>query len=71
MPMRKGSIEDFQVRVHLKGEMARRFNVIKEAWGFENNAEVVRMMITRTYQELQDSNSVLLRGIRERADAER
>ena len=62
MPTRKGTAEDFQVRVRLKGEMARRFNTIKDAWGLENNAEVIRMMITRTYQELQDSDSVLLRS---------
>lgn len=62
MPMRKGTRDNFQIRVHLSGEIARRFNVIKDAWGFENNAEVVRMMITRTYQELQDS--ILLKHLR-------
>jgi len=52
MPMRKGTRDNFQIRVLLKGEMARRFNAIKDAWGLENNAEVVRMLITQKYEEI-------------------
>jgi len=52
MPTRKGSRDNFQIRVQLKGEMARRFNTIKDAWGLENNAEVVRMLITQKYEEI-------------------
>jgi len=52
MPMRKGTRERFQIRVLLEGEMAKRFNAIKDKWGLENNAEVVRMLITMKYEEI-------------------
>jgi len=54
MPTRKGTRDNFQIRVLLKGEMARRFNTIKDSWGLENNAEVVRMLITQKYEEIID-----------------
>jgi len=53
MPNRKGKEYDFQVKLVLEGEILKRFNVIKEEWGLESMAEVIRMLISKKYQEIQ------------------
>jgi len=56
MPNRKGKIDDFHIKLRLNGEMAKRFNAIKEKWGLENKAEVIRMLITQKYEEINQNN---------------
>jgi len=43
--------EEIQLRVRLEGEMAKRFMKLKEKLGFESNSDLVRLLITRTYEE--------------------
>jgi hypothetical protein len=45
-------INEVQVRLVLEGEMAGRFLKIKEKYGLENNAEVVRLLITMEYEKI-------------------
>ena len=40
------------IRLDLKGEMLRRFQKIKERYGFENNTDVLRLLITKAYEEI-------------------
>ena len=39
------------LRVKLDGEMAKRFNDLKRKLGFENNTDLVRLLISRAYEE--------------------
>jgi hypothetical protein len=41
-----------QFRCALKGEMAMRFNRIKNKYGLESNADMVRLLITMEYERL-------------------
>lgn len=45
--------EEFQVRLILKGSMARKFDVVKKHHGFEQNADLVRMLITKEYKQIE------------------
>jgi hypothetical protein len=40
-----------QLRVRLEGEMANRFTKLKAKLGFESNSDLVRLLITRTYEQ--------------------
>ena len=42
---------EFQVRLHLKGSMAKRFGAMKKYYGFEHNADLMRMLIANSYEE--------------------
>ena len=44
--------EPIQLRVTLEGEMARRFQKIKERHGFESNTDLVRMIISKYYEDM-------------------
>ena len=41
-----------QFRLILEGEMARRFLTIKKHYGFENNTDTVRLLISQAYEEI-------------------
>jgi len=58
MPRKKMSKEDeIQIRLVLTGEMAARFNKIKQRYGLETNADVVRLLITLEYDRLASGRS--------------
>lgn len=40
-----------EVRVHLEGEMVRRFLLLKRKLGLENNTDLLRMIITKAYEQ--------------------
>lgn len=46
----KSDEEKIQVRVNLNGVMAMRFTALKEKYGFESNTDLVRLLITQTYE---------------------
>ena len=55
MPYRRREWKEgdpIQLRVRLEGEMARRFQMIKERHGFESNTDLVRMIISKYYEDL-------------------
>lgn len=41
-----------QFRLALEGEMAARFNRIKQKYGLESNADLVRLLITMEYNRI-------------------
>jgi len=43
--------EVLQLRVRLEGEMKKRFLALKEKMGFEQNSDLVRLLITRGYEQ--------------------
>jgi len=49
--MAKERQEEIQLRVKLEGAMAKRFLSLKEKLGFENNTDLVRLLISRAYEE--------------------
>ena len=51
MSKNKKEETEFQVRLKLKGSMAKRFGAMKEYYGFEHNADLMRMLITGAYEE--------------------
>ena len=44
--------EEVNVRVEFKGEMAEKFNKVKDELGVKNNTEVVRILINRKFSEM-------------------
>jgi len=42
-----------RIGLTLEGEMAQRFLKLKERWGLESSADVLRMLITKAYEELK------------------
>lgn len=38
-----------EIRIALEEEMAMRFHTVKKRYGFENNTDVVRFLITKAY----------------------
>jgi hypothetical protein len=44
--------KEIQLRVRLEGEMVRRFLALKKKLGFESNSDLVRLLITRSYEEM-------------------
>lgn len=44
--------EEVNVRVEFKGEMAEKFNKVKEELGVKNNTEVLRILVTRKFSEI-------------------
>nr|MDO8133025.1 hypothetical protein [Candidatus Njordarchaeum guaymaensis] len=51
--MKMGDPNRVEIRLTLKGEMARRFNDLKPKWGFESNTGLLRMIITKAYEKLK------------------
>lgn len=45
------SEEEVQLRVKLEGTMAERFLALKARLGFESNTDLVRLLITRAYEQ--------------------
>jgi hypothetical protein len=45
------SEQEVQLRVKLEGIMAERFLALKTRLGFESNTDLVRLLITRAYQQ--------------------
>jgi hypothetical protein len=48
----KGENAPVQFRLALDGEMAVRFNRIKKKYGLESNADLVRLLITKEYDQI-------------------
>jgi hypothetical protein len=46
-----------QLKVLLKGDSMKKFLRIKEKMGLETNAEVIRYLITREYDQIQSSSA--------------
>jgi len=44
--------ETLQIKVTLTGDMIRRFLKIKEHYGLESNADVIRLLITLEYEKI-------------------
>ncbi len=42
-----------QLKVILEGEMVDRFLALKTRYGFESNTDLLRMIITKAYEELK------------------
>jgi len=47
--------EEIQIRLVLKGDLARRFSYLKDRLGIHNNSELVRLLISQEYQRLAGS----------------
>jgi hypothetical protein len=45
------SDQEVQLRVKLEGTMAERFLALKARLGFESNTDLVRLLITRAYEQ--------------------
>ncbi len=41
-----------QVRVIFEGDMEKRFEVVKEFYGFQKNADLIRLLVTLKYEEI-------------------
>ena len=44
--------EKTQLGVMLEGEMKKRFEAIKQYYGLEKNADLIRLLITLRYEEI-------------------
>lgn len=45
--------EKVEIRLTLEGDMAKRFLELKKRWGFESNTDLLRMLVTKSYEELK------------------
>jgi len=52
---KKGDKDIIRLGLTLEGEMLKRFLAIKRKWGLESNADVVRLLITREYEKIMES----------------
>ena len=53
MPKRKrDEPKEFNVRLRMTGEMAKRFNTIKKKHQFKQNTDLVRMLINKEFEEI-------------------
>ncbi|MGQ9543241.1 MAG: hypothetical protein ACUVTM_04010 [Candidatus Bathyarchaeia archaeon] len=43
--------EKVEIRLTLEGDMARRFLELKKKWGFESNTDLLRVLVTKSYEE--------------------
>ncbi|MGD6809606.1 MAG: hypothetical protein ACQCN3_07910 [Candidatus Bathyarchaeia archaeon] len=50
--------ESPQVRVVFQGELKKRFEAIKKYYCIENNAELVRLLVTLKYEDLQKEGRI-------------
>jgi len=41
-----------QVRVVFEGEMAKRFEAVKNFYGLQKNADLIRLLVTLKYEEI-------------------
>ncbi len=46
--------EPTQLAARLEGEMKRKFDAIKGYYGFEKNADLLRLLITQKFEELKN-----------------
>lgn len=53
MPRKKAKEGEFQFRLHLKKDMARKFDIVKKHHGFKQNADLVRMLISKEFKEIE------------------
>lgn len=49
----KNRASEIQVRLHLKGAMSKRFKEMKDYYGFEHNADLVRKIIVEAYEQFK------------------
>lgn len=57
MPKRKMiEPEEFHVRLKLTGEMAHRFEVVKNKHQFKSNTDLVRLLINKEYDSLSETS---------------
>lgn len=45
-----------QIRLDLKGDIAEKFMQIKKRYGLESNTDLLRLLISKTYEELNREN---------------
>jgi hypothetical protein len=48
--------EKLSIRLDLEGDLARKFERIKREKGIANNTDVIRLLITQAYNEMEASN---------------
>ena len=41
--------KDLVLRVDLKGDLVRKFKILKEHYGMENNTDLIRFLIAQRY----------------------
>jgi hypothetical protein len=57
--MAKGTNKEApQVRVVFQGELKKRFEAIKSYYCIENNAEMVRLLVTLKYEDLKKEGQI-------------
>jgi hypothetical protein len=44
--------DKIRIGLTLEGEMLKRFLAIKNKWGIESNADVIRFLITQEYEKI-------------------
>jgi len=49
--------EGYNVRVSLEGEMATKFTVVKKFYGLRKNADLLRLLITLSYERIIKTNN--------------
>ena len=49
--------DSLELRVPLKGKVKEKFFFIKDKHGLENNTDVIRLLITQKYDELEDKSA--------------
>mgnify|MGYP001039315453 CR=1 FL=1 len=42
-----------RIGLTLEGDMAQRFLKLKEKWGLESSSDVLRMLITKAYDDMR------------------
>ena len=52
MPARSKEGGPIQLKALLEEDTAKKFLMIKKRYGLENNSDLVRLLITRTYEEM-------------------
>jgi len=50
--------EESQVRVVFQGDLRKRFEAVKRYYSLENNAELVRLLVTLRYEELKKEGKI-------------
>jgi len=56
--MSKKKKDEYQLRLVLTGLLGKRFGVLKRYYGFEHNADLARMIITKAYEKLESEKKL-------------
>lgn len=52
MPARTKKEGPIQLKALLEGDMAQKFLLIQKRYGLENRSDVIRLLVTRAYEEM-------------------